>query len=154
MTTDNIFPKEKLRSRLQKFINTIRDSGQIIAFYLFGSYAAGRATPQSDIDLAILFDKSFERERYFPERLRLMGELSIVLETDRVELVVLNEAPPALAYRVIKDGELLFARDERKGQLVDFKVKTMDLYFDFLPAQRIFSEGLARRIREGSFGGG
>lgn len=154
MTTDNIFPIEKLRSGLQKFINTIRDSGQIIAFYLFGSYAAGRATPQSDIDLAILFDKSFERERYLPERLRLMGELSIVLETDRVELVVLNEAPPALAYRVIKDGELLFARDERKGQLVDFKVKTMDLYFDFLPAQRIFSEGLARRIREGSFGGG
>ncbi|ADG81453.1 DNA polymerase beta domain protein region [Thermincola potens JR] len=100
MTTDNIFPIEKLRSRLQKFINTIRDSGQIIAFYLFGSYAAGRATPQSDIDLAILFDKSFERERYLPERLRLMGELSIVLETDRVELVVLNEAPPALAYRV------------------------------------------------------
>ncbi len=108
----------------------------------------------SDIDLAVLLDKSIERERYLAERLRLMGELSTILGTDAVDLVVLNESPPGLAYRVIRDGELLFAPEEGKGQLVDFKVRTMDRYFDFQPAQRIFSEGLARRIREGSFGGG
>ena len=153
MTLDNIISKEEVIARLQKFVDKIGDSGQITAFYLFGSYAAGRPTPMSDIDLAVLLDKSVERERYLAERLRLMGELSTILGTDEVELVVLNESPPGLAYRVIRDGELLFAPEEGKGELVDFKVRNMDRYFDFQPAQRIFSEGLARRIREGSFGG-
>jgi len=67
------------------------------------------------------------------ERLRLMGEVSTVLGIDAVELVVLNELQPALAYRIIKDGELLYTRDEVKKQLVAFKVKTMDRYFDFQP---------------------
>lgn len=150
---DKIISKEEVIARLQKFIATNRDSGQITAFYLFGSYAAGRQTPLSDIDLAVLLDNSVEQERYLDNRLRLMGELSTILGTDAVELVVLNESPPGLAYRVIRDGELLFAPEEGKGQLVDFKVRIMDRYFDFQPAQRIFSEGLSRRIREGSFGG-
>lgn len=153
MTLDNMISKEELILRLQKFIDRIKYSGQITAFYLFGSYAADRPTPMSDIDLAVLFHRSVERERYLTERLRLMGELSTILGTDMVELVVLNETPPGLAYRVIRDGELLFAQEESKSHLVDFKVKIMDRYFDFLPVQRIFSEGLARRTREGGFGG-
>ncbi len=153
MRMDNPISKVELLSKLQKYIEMIKDMGQITALFLFGSYATGRQTALSDIDLAVLFDKSVEEERYLPERLRLMGELSTILGTDIVELVVLNEAPPGLAYRVIRDGELLFVRDECKSQVVDFKVRTMDRYFDYQPVQKIFSEGLARRIREGSFGG-
>ncbi len=153
MSLDNPVSKDELILRLQKFVDIIKHDGQIIALYLFGSYAFGRPTPLSDVDIAVLFDKSVERERYLPERLRLMGELSTILGTDRVELVVLNEAPPGLGYRVIRDGELLFTKNDTKNQLVDFKVKIMDRYFDFQPAQKIFSEGIARRIREGSFGG-
>ena len=114
---DNMISKEEVISKLQKFIDKIGDSGQITAFYLFGSYAAGRPTTMSDIDLAVLFDKAVEREHYLAERLRLMGELSTILGTDAVDLVVLNESPPGLAYRVIRDGELLFATEEGKGQL-------------------------------------
>lgn len=153
MIQENIISKKELLLRLQKFVDAIDFSGQIIALYLFGSYAADRPTPLSDIDLAVLFDKSAEHEIYLPERLRLMGEMSTVLGTDRIELIVLNEAPPALGYRVIRDGELLFSENDAKSQLVDFKVRTIDRYFDFQPTQRIFSEGLARRTREGGFGG-
>lgn len=149
----NIIPKKELISKLEKFIERIKNSDYIIAFYLFGSYAAGRQNPLSDIDLAMLFDESVDKKDYLIERLKLMGEVSAILGMDAVELVVLNELPPGLAYRVIKDGELLFIREEAKRQLVNFKVRTMDRYFDFQPVQRMFSEALARRTREGGFGG-
>ena len=150
---ENIYEKDELVLRLQKFIEGNKSSGEIVAFYLFGSYATDRQTPMSDVDLAVLLDKSVRREQYLNERLELMGKLSEILGNAAFELVVLNEVPAALAYRVIQDGELLFIRDEAKSQLVDFKVRTMDRYFDFRPAQKIFSEGLARRMKEGAFGG-
>ena len=148
-----IFTKTELIARLQSFIEIIKHRDSIVALYLFGSYAADRPTPLSDIDLAVLFEKSVDRELFLPERLRLLGELSIILGTDRVELIVLNEAPPSLGYRVIRDGKLLFAGNNSDSQIVNFKVKILDRYFDYQTAQRIFSEGLARRIQEGGFGG-
>ncbi|MBU7008056.1 type VII toxin-antitoxin system MntA family adenylyltransferase antitoxin [Phosphitispora fastidiosa] len=151
--SENIIPKDVLIFKLFRFTEQIRHDGKIIAFYLFGSYAKGRPIPSSDVDLAVLFDESVNKDYYLMERLRLMGEVSTVLGIDAVELVVLNELQPALAYRIIKDGELLYTRDEVKKQLVAFKVKTMDRYFDFQPVQRMFSESLARRTREGGFGG-
>lgn len=151
---DIILAKAILLAKLQTFIDANKHSEQLVAFYLFGSYASGQPTPMSDIDLAVLFDKSVPAGQFLSERLRLMGYLSSALGNDEFELVVLNEVPAGLAYRIIRDGELCYVRDEAKGQLVDFKVRTMDKYFDFQPVQRMFSEGLARRLREGDFGGG
>lgn len=148
-----MYEKAELVLRLQKFIEGNKGYGEMVAFYLFGSYATGRQTPKSDIDLAVLLDKAVGKEQYLDERLGLMGKLSVVLGNVAFDVVVLNEVPASLAYRVIRDGELLYIRDEAKKQLVDFKVRTMDQYFDFRPAQKIFSEGLARRIKEGGFGG-
>lgn len=145
--------RDELIARLEPVLNSPRLTETVAALYLFGSYAAGRQTPLSDIDLAVLFDTSLEKETYLPERLRLLGEMSTVLGTDAVELVVLNEAPPALGYRVTRDGLLLYASGNSNSQLVNFKVKTWDRYFDYEPTQRIFSAGLARRIQEGRFGG-
>lgn len=150
---DNMFQKEELILSIQKFIDNNKDRGEMTAFYLFGSYANGMQTTLSDVDLAVLLDKAVGPEQYLTERLRLMGELSVILGTDKLELVILNEVPPNLAYRVIKDGELLYVRDEAASQLIDFKVRTMDRYFDYQPVQRLFSEGLARRTRDGVFGG-
>jgi len=145
--------KEELLEKLQEFVSMVKNNDKIIALYLFGSYASGRPTSLSDIDLAVLFDRAVQPECFLPEKLRLMGDLSIILGTDSIDLIVLNQAPPGLGYRVIKEGKLLFARDETKNQLVEFKVRVLDRYFDFLPVQRMMSEGLARRLEEGRFGG-
>ncbi|WP_206812335.1 type VII toxin-antitoxin system MntA family adenylyltransferase antitoxin [Paradesulfitobacterium ferrireducens] len=153
MAHHDIFTKAELNQRLQSFIERIKHRQDIVALYLFGSYAANRPTLLSDIDLAVLFDKSVAQELFLPERLRLLAELSSMLGRDNVELIVLNEAPPSLGYRVLRDGKLLFAGNNADSQIVNFKVKTLDRYFDYQPAQKIFSEGLARRIEEGGFGG-
>jgi predicted nucleotidyltransferase len=145
--------KVELLDKLKDFIETVKENKIILAVYLFGSYAAGRQTLLSDVDIAVLFFRTIKPEQILSERLRLLGELSIILGRDDIDLVVLNEAPPALGYRVIKDGQLLYTRDGAKSQLIDYQVRVMNLYFDYLPTQKIFSDGLARRLKGGNFGG-
>lgn len=139
---------------LQKAVGLISDIKDVAAFYLFGSFVSGRPTPKSDIDFAVLLDKSVGRDQFLTRKLQLMGDLSAVGGIDQFDLVILNEAPPGLGYRVVKDGRLLFLRDGSKAQFVEFKVGVLDRYFDYQPVQKVFSEGLSRRIKEGKFGGG
>ena len=44
----------------KKITNYFENKEDIIAVYLFGSYASGKVRPRSDIDLAILFDSRYQ----------------------------------------------------------------------------------------------
>lgn len=145
--------KIELLERLQQYMALKNADISICALYLFGSYAADRTTPLSDVDLAILLEQDEPGKNYFKHRLNLMAELSSRLGTEKVDVIILNEATPDLAYNIIKDGQLLFERPETRGRLVDFIAKTYDRYFDYLPVKKLFSLALTQRIKEGRFGG-
>jgi len=76
---------------------------------LFGSYARGDYFPFSDVDVAVYL------KEYKPNDLRyeakLEQKLMSHLKTDNVDLVIPNEAPPALKYEIVTEGELLFTRN-------------------------------------------
>lgn len=125
----------------------------IIALYLFGSYAEGKQTPVSDIDLAVLLERDFPQNSYFEKKLALLSTITSLLKTDEVDLVILNQVPPALSYRILSKGRLLFEKTDKKSQRVSFQVRICDRYFDFKPVAKVLHEGLVRRIKEGRFGG-
>jgi len=85
-----------------------RHYGEVEAVYLFGSHARGEADPNSDLDLAILFDY---------EQAQAVGELSLseaALELARVvgcsvDLVNLRQVSTVFQYQIITTGKLLFA---------------------------------------------
>ena len=54
-------------------------------------------------------------------------------------------------FKVVKAIE--HANQVHKAEIDSVKVMTWDRYFDYQPTQRIFSDGLARRIQEGRYGG-
>ncbi len=145
--------KDEFLNKLKPFIGMLCSTNDVAAVYLFGSYASGMQRELSDVDIAVLFHNIVCKEDYLYNRLKLLGELSAILGSDAIDLVVLNEAPPALGYRITKDGEMIYAAEKSKSQIVNYKVKTWDRYFDYKPAQKIFSAGLAKRIQEGRFGG-
>lgn len=58
----------------------------------------------------------------------------------RVDLVLLDEAPPALAYRVFRDGIVLFERDHRA--LAERKARAILDYLDFRPIEQIAVRGV------------
>ena len=99
------------------------------AAYHFGSGAAGCSGPLSDVDIAVLIDPSARDETCG----EMEDALCRALRTDRVDLVLLNRAPPSLAYRVIRDGRRVICRNARACEA--FESDTVMRHLDFQPVR-------------------
>jgi predicted nucleotidyltransferase len=135
---------------LQPELSRILERHGVRLAYLFGSQAAGRARADSDVDVAVLLRPDLSDDARFETRLALIGELGQLLRTDNVDLVVLNEAPPLLAYEVLHKGRVLYCADERER--IEFQVRTLREYEDTEPLRRALDSALVERIRTGRFG--
>lgn len=122
----------------------------VAAAYVFGSRARGTARSDSDIDVALLLDASPAKHERASLIRDLVGELGRELAADRVDLVLLNDAPPVLAFHALKAGVLALCRDE--VALHRFKVATYGRHADREPTERLFRDVTRRRAREA--GGG
>ena len=118
--------------------------------YLFGSQATGRTHAESDVDIAVLLDASLTADERFTERLTLIGALSHLFGTDSVDVVVLNEASPLLAYEVLRNGVLLYCPDD--DTRVDFQVRALHAYEDTAPLRNLLAEAMVERLKVGTFG--
>ncbi len=90
-----------------------RELPSVVSAYLFGSVVEGRTHRESDVDVAVLLDGAaygLASER-FEARLRGIGALRAALGRE-VDLVILNEAPPQFARRVLTDGQRVLVTDE------------------------------------------
>jgi predicted nucleotidyltransferase len=116
--------------------------------WLFGSAARGEAGPLSDVDVAVLLEESVPAAA----RLEVAAGLIEALErsSPRIDLVVLNEAPPALRHRVIRDGVLLVERDLRRR--IDFEVRSLREALDFQHVTAVYDRGLLARAAGGRLG--
>lgn len=117
-----------------------------VAFaYLFGSQAVGGAGPASDVDVAVLLTGGRSPQR----RLHLIDELQAAVP-GRLDLIVLNDAPVSLAYRVIRHGRVVHCADPHA--LGRFREETMRHYFDLEPLRRELERGVRDRVLDGRFG--
>ena len=135
---------------LERKLRVYAQGKEIEALYLFGSTVAGGRTPLSDLDVAVLLPEGVPRERYLELRLRMIAELSDLLDTDRVDLVILNQAPPLLAHRVVTRGRLIWARDDITR--ARFEARAIQEYLDLKPLYELERRYMAERIKEGRFG--
>jgi len=134
-------------------IESLEKDQAITAVFLFGSYAQGKQTRLSDIDLAILLDPNYPQEDFFKKKLELLPVITSILRTDEVDLIILNCAPYSLAYRVLSQGKLLYEKEERRSHRINFQAQVYVGYFDFQPVEKVIHQGLRQRIKEGRFGG-
>lgn len=105
-----------------------RSSGVVTA-YLFGSHGRGEATPGSDVDVAVLFEKA-PAGTLGDSAHELAGELERELGRE-VDLVVLNHAAPDLTHRVLRDGVLVCEND--RSARIAFEIHARNQYFDLVP---------------------
>jgi hypothetical protein len=119
----------------------------VIAAYVFGSVAAGRARPDSDLDVAVLIDPRTRRGDALTRRLQLMADLGAAVGRSDVDVVILNDAPPLLAHRVLSQGRLVF--DRSRAARVRFQVRTAARYLDFVPVLETHIRALKRHAGGG-----
>ena len=120
---------------------------QVQAAYVFGSVATGRVRPNSDIDLAVLLSPRVLPAEFFHRRLKLMSELGAALHRSDVDVIILNEAKPLLAHRVLSKGKLIFERSA--SARIRFQVNTANRYADLVPAFETYIRYLKKSVREG-----
>lgn len=117
----------------------------VVIVYLFGSVARGQADRLSDVDLAVLLDESLGIEQRLQRQLSLMADLTNCSERE-VQVALLNQASPLLAYQVITDGILLYERD--RAERIAFEVNARRTYFDWKPWEDYHTQALFEDIKE------
>jgi predicted nucleotidyltransferase len=119
---------------------------EVEAAYLFGSTATGRSRRDSDVDVAVLLSEG-RSDGSLTLRLTLMAALGSALGRDDVEVVVLNDAPPLLAHRVLSKGRLVFERSP--SARVRFQVRTAGRYLDLVPMFETHIRYQKRNVHKG-----
>ena len=114
-------------AELRATVAPLLDDAGIRFSYLFGSRADGRASEDSDIDIAVAFDPSIPQETRADRLLRLGVMLERALRTP-VDLVDLADAPFRLAGRIVTERIVLTGHDE--PDRARFEERTLPLYFD------------------------
>ena len=101
--------------------------------YLFGSMATGTQNRFSDVDIAVYVDSIGLGPRAYPYGYKayLIAELMQLLKTNRIDVVVLNEATPLLKYQVIRYGFPVYEINPQER--IQFQVSALSRYFDLLP---------------------
>jgi len=69
------------------------------------------------------------------------------LHSDKIDLRILNVSPFLLQYNILKEGVLIFSRDE--AERVDFETRVMNRFFELKPYLDEYKRMLLLRIREG-----
>jgi predicted nucleotidyltransferase len=140
---------DQLAGMLENFMAT---QSEVRLAYLFGSQAKRKAHALSDVDIAVLLTEQSSPLEQSRARMRLMSELMRLLGREDVDVVLLNQAPLLLRHRVLRDGRLLFAADERER--VQFAAETYQHYLDHRHMYDVLDEAMFARLREGRFGRG
>ena len=107
---------------------------EVLEAYLFGSVARGDNQAHSDVDVAVYVQPQAWQKPGFGIGAEIGADLQVALKRSDVDVVVLNEAPPLLYHRVLRDGLRVFARDlvattRREGY-------ALSRYCDYVPQLR------------------
>ena len=96
-----------------RLVRALEPRGEVLEAYLFGSHATGLAQPHSDIDVAVYVDAPQTAGAAYGYAAELTAHLMAALRSNEIDVVILNQAPPVLYHRVLRDGRRILARDLR-----------------------------------------
>jgi uncharacterized protein YutE (UPF0331/DUF86 family)/predicted nucleotidyltransferase len=134
----NLFEKQ---SRL----NQLFAQSPVNAAYLAGSLSSRTSFGHlTDVDIAILLMEQIKSDQFLDYQIYFFSELAKRLESDSIDVVILNQASLLLKLQVIKYGQILFSRDEK--QRVSFETKAVMDYLDFKKFDDIQNQALSRRL--------
>ncbi len=96
--------------------------------YLFGSSARGGQGKLSDIDIGVYLSPNLPKKERHLKHLELIAGLTTLSKSDRIDLVIMNDASPAINFEIIKANKPVFVRD--RDIKLDVEHRSMSRYLD------------------------
>jgi len=129
-----------------KDIIRIAKQYRLSLIYLFGSKARGRDSLLSDIDLAVLLEdnKKINLKKLV---LDLIFEFSYAFNSDKIDLLILNNAGLNIQYTIVSEGKILYQLNE--DVRCNYETRAIKLYFDFQKYENEYYALMHKAILEG-----
>ena len=122
--------------QIERLLRHAERDADILAVMLYGSVARGDASAESDVDVCLVL--TAERRtagRLSAKRLEYLQEVDL-------DVQVFQQLPLYIRQRVLKDGRILFVRDE--DQLYDVAFRTIQQFEDFRPRYQAYLDEVSR----------
>jgi len=114
-----------MHALLRTFFETER---YIELAYLYGSTVEKKEGKLSDIDIGVYLTEKLDKHERFNLRLKLLSEISSLLKTKKVDLVIMNDTQIALNFEIIKANSPIFIRSRENK--IELEHKIMSKYLD------------------------
>lgn len=119
----------KITREQKQGINKIAKKYGLKLVLIFGSQVSGKTHKESDLDIAVLGNKTL----VFEKQLSLNNKLSVIFNKN-VDLSIINTANPLLLFQVSKNSQLIFGNRQDYFQ---FRLNAFHRYNDYLPFFRM-----------------
>lgn len=133
-------------SDMKKIQDYFASQKNMVAVYLYGSFAKGTIHPRSDIDIGIIFEGKVDFHR-LGQIYSDLCDLKLPAEPE-VRDINLTQSPVFLL-NVIQ-GQLLFTSNEQKKN--KFEVVVLRQYYDTQRLRDIKYHYMQKRLSEGTYG--
>lgn len=118
-----------MKNNIKKIKLVLKKHPEVIFAYLFGSKVEDKDTHRSDWDIAIYLNQ-YPLENNPWIRFYIQSELSLILKTDNVDIVILNTLEePSFTFDIINKGIILV--DKEPSKRIIYEAKTLNRYFDW-----------------------
>lgn len=128
---------------LQKVVRTLPE---IVAVYVFGSFAKGEVGKESDLDIAFIVEnKKRTDEHKLYEAIR-----TVSLPADLDMVVADSASSPLLLFEIVSTGKRIFARSE--DEAIAFEAYVLKTYYDTSHMRKIYYEYLKEKFPPKQYG--
>ena len=127
---------QHIESALRGLVAHAEDDRDVLAVILFGSQARGDAGPGSDVDVCMVLEASVSSGLPAShKRLDYTGG-------GNLDVKVFQQLPLYIRSRILKEGRVLFVRDE--DRLYELAFRTVRAFEDFRPYYQAYLDAVAR----------
>ena len=134
----------------QAQLHSLFQRSPVDAAYTQGTAGARRlAGAYTDIDVALLLLDKVKANEFFDYQVYFVSELSKTLETQGLDVVILNRASLLQRAQVIRSWNILYQRDEKRR--VQWETRAVMEYLEFQKYDDLQSKALAERTKSDRF---
>lgn len=125
--------KEIIESGLSRLLQKAKDDTDVLALILFGSAVRNESNSLSDVDVCVLLNKNYDALAMSHKRLEY-------LSISDFDISIFQQLPLYIKHRVMKEGKVLFCRDE--DNLYKLIFRTIKEFEDFKPIYNEYLKGI------------